>query len=197
VVTGGGRGVGRAIVERLVRDGGNVVVLEQDGSALDWLDTHTARARLAGVVGSASDLMTAGEAADRAEAFGPLRGWVNNAAIFRDAALDTQTPAQVLDLITLNLAPVVVGCGTAVRRFRAAGRGGAIVNVSSHQAPPSWPSRPHRRGRRRRGLSPVRKRQLRHRHSAPGRRSTVDAQPAASILKKSEPRTRSRWTIRS
>jgi NAD(P)-dependent dehydrogenase (short-subunit alcohol dehydrogenase family) len=40
----------------------------------------------------------------------------------------------VLDLITGNLAPVVVGCATAVRRFLAAGVGGAIVNVASHQA---------------------------------------------------------------
>jgi NAD(P)-dependent dehydrogenase (short-subunit alcohol dehydrogenase family) len=29
---------------------------------------------------------------------------------------------------------VVTGCAVAVRRFLAAGRGGAIVNVSSHQA---------------------------------------------------------------
>jgi NAD(P)-dependent dehydrogenase (short-subunit alcohol dehydrogenase family) len=32
------------------------------------------------------------------------------------------------------VAPVVTGCAVAVRRFLAAGRGGAIVNVSSHQA---------------------------------------------------------------
>jgi len=37
-------------------------------------------------------------------------------------------------LISLNLSPVVTGCATAVRRFLAAGTGGAIVNVSSHQA---------------------------------------------------------------
>lgn len=33
-----------------------------------------------------------------------------------------------------NLAPAVVGCATAVRRFLAAGVSGAIVNISSHQA---------------------------------------------------------------
>lgn len=40
----------------------------------------------------------------------------------------------MLALISQNLAPAVVGCATAVRRFLAAGAGGAIVNVSSHQA---------------------------------------------------------------
>ena len=43
-------------------------------------------------------------------------------------------PAAVLEAIRLNLAPAVVGSATAVRRFLAAGTGGAIVNVSSHQA---------------------------------------------------------------
>ncbi len=134
VVTGGGRGVGRAIVERLVGRGHAVVVVELDGSIVDWISTHAAQARLASVVGNASDVAVADEAADRAEAFGPLRGWVNNAAIFRDARLDTDGAPAVLDIVNLNLAPVVVGCATAVQRFRAAGTGGSIVNVSSHQA---------------------------------------------------------------
>lgn len=33
-----------------------------------------------------------------------------------------------------NLGPVITGCATAVRRYLAVGGGGAIVNVSSHQA---------------------------------------------------------------
>lgn len=136
VVTGGGRGIGRAIVERLLDDGGAVVVLELDPTALGWLDAHPGRARLAGVSGSAADATACERAADRAEAFGPLAGWVNNAATFRDASLHTATPAQIMSLIDDNLAPAVVGCATAVRRFRAPGRvaGGSIVNVSSHQA---------------------------------------------------------------
>jgi NAD(P)-dependent dehydrogenase (short-subunit alcohol dehydrogenase family) len=72
-------------------------------------------------------------AADLAEAAAPLAGWVNNAAVFRDASLHADPPGTVLELIGLNLVPVVVGCATAVRRFLDAG-GGAIVNVSSHQA---------------------------------------------------------------
>jgi NAD(P)-dependent dehydrogenase (short-subunit alcohol dehydrogenase family) len=54
--------------------------------------------------------------------------------VFRVASIDTGPAATVLELIELNLAPAVVGSATAVRRFLAAGDGGAIVNVSSHQA---------------------------------------------------------------
>jgi NAD(P)-dependent dehydrogenase (short-subunit alcohol dehydrogenase family) len=134
VVTGAGRGVGRAIVERLAQDGGSVVAIELDPDALDWLGSHPARGRLAAVVGSAADEAVANEAADRAQAAGTLTGWVNNAAVFRDAGLDTAPARDVLELISLNLAPAVVGCATAVRRFIGAAAGGAIVNVSSHQA---------------------------------------------------------------
>jgi NAD(P)-dependent dehydrogenase (short-subunit alcohol dehydrogenase family) len=130
VVTGGGRGVGRAVVERLLRDGTHVVTIEFDAGALDWLREHPAAIP---VVGSAADEAVADEAADRAERAAPLAGWVNNAAVFRDASVHTTAADDVLDLIHTNLAPSVVGATTAVRRFLAAGTGGAIVNVSSHQ----------------------------------------------------------------
>jgi NAD(P)-dependent dehydrogenase (short-subunit alcohol dehydrogenase family) len=134
VVTGGGRGVGRAIVERLLGDGDVVVAIELDPDALTWTGGHPAGERVVGVAGDAADEAVTGGAADLAQAAAPLAGWVNNAAVFRDASIDTDPAATVLELIGLNLAPAVVGCATAVRRFLAAGGGGAIVNVSSHQA---------------------------------------------------------------
>lgn len=134
MVTGGGRGVGRAIVERLVSDGGAVVALDLDPDALAWVGGHPAGPRVTAVAGSAADQEVCERAADTAERYGRLAGWVNNAAVFHDAALDTATADQVLDLITANLAPAIAGSLVAVRRFLAGGQGGAIVNVSSHQA---------------------------------------------------------------
>lgn len=137
VVTGGGRGVGRAIAERLLADGSTVVVIDRDDAALDWASAHPAGARLIAVAGDAADEAITGQAADLAERAGRLAGWVNNAAIFRDAWLDVVPAAEITGLIMVNLSLAVTGCGTAIRRFLAvgtAGAGGAIVNVSSHQA---------------------------------------------------------------
>jgi NAD(P)-dependent dehydrogenase (short-subunit alcohol dehydrogenase family) len=130
VVTGAGRGVGRAIAARLLADGHTVVVLESDVDAVDWVSGAGATA----VLGSAADEAAALRAADRAAELGEFAGWVNNAAVFRDAALDSAPPDDIVALIAANLAPTVVGSAVAVRRLRAAGTPGAIVNVSSHQA---------------------------------------------------------------
>jgi len=136
VVTGGGRGVGRAIVERLLKDAeyNAVVAIELDSDALAWMEDHTSSPRAISIIGDASDEAVAERAADLAEETGTLSGWVNNAAVFRDTSVHSASTRDVLDLITLNLDPAVVGCTTAIRRFLAAGTQGAIVNISSHQA---------------------------------------------------------------
>jgi len=134
VVTGGGRGVGRAVAERLLGDGGHVVVVDLDAESLEWVSGHPSRDRLEAVVGSASEENVATRAAEIAEAAAPLAGWVNNAAVFRDASLDTAPAEEILGLINATLAPAVVGSWVAVRLLLASDRQGSVVNVSSHQA---------------------------------------------------------------
>jgi NAD(P)-dependent dehydrogenase (short-subunit alcohol dehydrogenase family) len=128
-VTGGARGIGQAIAARLAGpDGGHVVVLDpaeppvRPGERLTYLR------------GDAGDPDVATRAAELAEEHGELAGWVNNAAIFRDAGLATATAPAVLELITANLALAVTGCHVAVNHFLAHRRPGSVVNVSSHQA---------------------------------------------------------------
>ncbi len=134
VVTGGGRGIGRAVVERLLIEANTVVVIEFDQAALAWIGDHSAGSRVKAVVGDAADEKVTERAADLAMASGTFAGWVNNAAVFRDASIHSAGARTVLDLVALNLNPVVVGCATAIRRFLATGTPGAIVNLSSYQA---------------------------------------------------------------
>jgi NAD(P)-dependent dehydrogenase (short-subunit alcohol dehydrogenase family) len=76
---------------------------------------HPAGSRLVVVSGSAADEAVTERPADLAQDAGSLAGWVNNAAMFRDAVLDSASTREVLDLIALNVEPAVVGCATAVR----------------------------------------------------------------------------------
>jgi NAD(P)-dependent dehydrogenase (short-subunit alcohol dehydrogenase family) len=124
VVTGGARGVGRAIAERLRVDGA-VVVVDIGEAAIEGVES---------VVGDAADDDVLAQAIDVAASRGRLSGWVNNAAVFRDAALHEAESRAIVELIAENLALAVAGAGAAVRRFLADGTAGAIVNVSSHQA---------------------------------------------------------------
>ena len=127
VVTGGSQGIGRAIAQRLSRLG-FVVVLDVAGE-LGWDDPSVEL-----ISGDAGDPAIAQRAAARAEEAGPMIGWVNNAAVFRDASLDSAAAPQVLELIMANLALAVTGCHTAANHYLQHARAGAIVNVSSHQA---------------------------------------------------------------
>ncbi|HUB39733.1 MAG TPA: SDR family oxidoreductase [Streptosporangiaceae bacterium] len=134
VVTGGGSGIGRVIADRLLADGGSVVVLDRDHDALAWTSSHPAGRRVISLAGDAADEAVTARAADLAADAGELAGWVNNAAVFKDAWLHATPAREVAELITANLNLAVTGCATAVRRFLSAGTSGAIVNVSSHQA---------------------------------------------------------------
>jgi NAD(P)-dependent dehydrogenase (short-subunit alcohol dehydrogenase family) len=126
VVTGAARGIGRVIAQRLAADG-YVVALD----VLEAMDSDHPCVEL--LTGDASDPDVAVAAAQAAEQVAPLAGWVNNAAIFRDAGLTTASASEVMELISANLALAVTGCHTAVRHFRRHRRSGAIVNISSHQ----------------------------------------------------------------
>lgn len=126
VVTGASGGVGAAIAEHLASLG-HVVNLDPAPAVGTNPRVHHLQA-------DAGDPTAAAAAAELAETHGELRGWVNNAAVFRDASLATASAEQIGDLITLNLNLALVGCHTAVWHFLAHSRPGAIVNVSSHQA---------------------------------------------------------------
>ena len=126
VVTGASGGVGAVIAEHLSTVG-HVINLDPAPAAGASSRVHHLR-------GDAGDAVAAAAAAELAETHGELRGWVNNAAVFRDAGLATATADEIGVLVALNLNLALVGCHTAVRHFLTHERPGSIVNVSSHQA---------------------------------------------------------------
>ncbi|WIM97438.1 SDR family oxidoreductase [Actinoplanes oblitus] len=134
VVTGGGGGIGRAVADRLLGDRDLVVVLDRDPAALGWIDGHPSGSRIIPVLGDATDQAVAERAARTAASAAPLRGWVNNAAVFPVAWLHETPAVEVSRLIRRNLDLTLTGCAAALGTFLSAGTGGAIVNISSHQA---------------------------------------------------------------
>lgn len=105
-------------------------MVEFDGAALEWTRDCPA---VTAVVGDAGDETVTAEAVRVAAEAGELRGWVNNAAVFRDAWLHDTPAREIVETIGRNLEPAVAGCAAAIRHFLAAGGGGSVVNISSHQ----------------------------------------------------------------
>jgi NAD(P)-dependent dehydrogenase (short-subunit alcohol dehydrogenase family) len=136
VVTGAGRGIGKAIASRLLDDGRHVVGIDLDDQTLGWLDRHDAATM---VVGDATDEATAERAAIAASDAGSFDGWVNNAAVFRKTPGATSSATEIREAVATNLDAAIVGSVTAVRQFLSSGTTGAIVNVSSIQARQSVP----------------------------------------------------------
>jgi NAD(P)-dependent dehydrogenase (short-subunit alcohol dehydrogenase family) len=129
VVTGASGGVGRSIAEALLRNGAGVVVV--DVAPAEWLEDV---AHGSAIVGDAGDAAVLSAAIQAARELGELHGWVNNAAVFRDAWLHEAGSDAVLDIVDAILRPTVAGSSAALEEFLRAGIGGSIVNVSSHQA---------------------------------------------------------------
>jgi NAD(P)-dependent dehydrogenase (short-subunit alcohol dehydrogenase family) len=135
VVTGAAMGAGRAIAERLVSDGYDVVGVDRDARAL----AATARELgLLAVDGDVGDWQTHETAADAAESVGRIAGWVNNAGIDIQGGAHEVTPADIDRGLRVLQLGVMYGTAVAVRRMLGHGAG-SIVNVSSIQAVATFP----------------------------------------------------------
>jgi glucose 1-dehydrogenase len=132
VVTGCGTGLGRAIFERLVADGWAAVGIEWDAERA--ADARALPGAGDVLTGDAADRDVLAAAAARATALAPLAGWVNNAAVGRMGMLHDAVPAEVDEIIRINLMGAFWGCAEAVRAFLAQRSPGAIVNISSIHA---------------------------------------------------------------
>lgn len=135
VVTGAANGLGRAVAETLLAQGWSVVGLDVDE---DGIGRASSELGLTPVVGSIVDWAAHERAAEAAAGLGPLRGWVNNAAIdLQGAAHEVDADHVAAGLEVLCQGPML-GMAVAVRRMLPH-RAGCIVNVSSIQAVATFP----------------------------------------------------------
>src|SRR5438105_2722921 len=132
-ITGGSRGIGAAIVQRLAKDGLHVVAVARTH---DKLEQIVAQIKAEGGSAEAiacdianSDSLTA--AVEKvAEAHGRLDVLVNNAGITKDGLILRMDDEDFDSVITTNLKSAFVAIRAAARPMMRA-KGGRIINISS------------------------------------------------------------------
>lgn len=130
VVTGGARGIGRGIAERMVARGHHVLITDIDGAAARR--TAEEIGAVAGLQQDVRDEASHRAVTEEALQHGPLAVWFNNAGVGNDGALMELSSASVEQLVHVNLLGVAWGMRAAVDAFGS--RGGDIVNTASLSA---------------------------------------------------------------
>jgi 3-oxoacyl-[acyl-carrier protein] reductase len=125
LVTGGSRGIGRAIVAELVGAGAEVVFGYRSGE-----DESAELAKETGARAVRADVSSPEDAARLVEEAGDLDILVNNAGLTRDGLLARMSDEDWRAVIDTNLSAIFYTC-RAVTRPMMKKRAGSIVNISS------------------------------------------------------------------
>ena len=134
VVTGGGRGLGRAYCESLAEQGANVVAadIRDTGNTIEAV--KSAGGHAIGVHLDVTDPISCNEMANAAiEAYGRIDSLVNNAALYGDISggrFDQISDSQWDNVMNVNIKGIWNCCRACVPSIRESG-GGTIINISS------------------------------------------------------------------
>ncbi len=140
IVTGGGRGIGAAVVARLASAGPDVVVnYRADAAAAAQVAADAARAgvRAVAVPADVADPAAVDRLFAAAAELGPVTGLVNSAGLTAHLGDLAETPVEVVRrVLDVNLLGTVLCARRAaqVLSTRRGGPGGAMVNLSSAAA---------------------------------------------------------------
>lgn len=127
LVTGGGSGIGLAVVEAALAEGCRAVAVDRDAAALERLG---GRDRLTVLALDVADEAAVAAAIARIDRETPLTGVVNCAGIAADVPLLETTTADFRRILEVNLVGSFVVTREAVRHMLPRGRG-SIVNIAS------------------------------------------------------------------
>jgi 3-oxoacyl-[acyl-carrier protein] reductase len=143
VITGAGRGIGRAIALQLADRGANLALLDLNATDLEASRAQCAAKSVAAriyTVNVAKEEDVISSMGRVAADFGRLDGLVNNAGILRDSLLvkakdrtviERMSLAQWNAVIDVNLTGVFLCAREAAARMIEFGEGGVIVSISS------------------------------------------------------------------
>jgi D-sorbitol dehydrogenase (acceptor) len=128
LVTGGARGIGRAICEAMAEAGARVAVADL------LMDEAQQTAKAVGGIGLAMDVTKFDDLAQQVDGvedqMGGIDILVNNAGIFNMASLDKITPEDYRRQYDVNLGGTLFACQAVVPAMKRRG-GGSIINFSS------------------------------------------------------------------
>jgi 3-oxoacyl-[acyl-carrier protein] reductase len=145
LVTGGGRGIGRAIALAFAREGASIGLLDQNRATLEvtLADAKGLGAEAMGVAGDVSDEASVTVAVREVEAaLGGIDVLVNNAGIMSYSTLDTM-PVEMWDrMMAINLRSVFLCSRLVIPRMKAQGWG-RIINLGSQLAQKGAPELVH------------------------------------------------------
>ena len=130
VVTGGGRGIGKALSHALAREGVLVAIADLDGEIAEQAAAEVGAGAI-GIALDVTDRVAFTVALDDIEQrLGPLDIVVNNAGIMPIGLFEEETDATAIRQLELNLHAVIHGSKEAVRRMKPR-HTGQIVNMAS------------------------------------------------------------------
>ena len=142
-ITGGGRGLGRAMALAFADKGGHVAILDLNQTELDETCSQ-ARARGVRAAGYLTNVTSEAEVTGALDAvvrdFGRLDVMVNNAGITKDGLLVKVKDGEVVSkmsleqwntVISVDLTGVFLGGREAAERMIRLGNGGVIINITS------------------------------------------------------------------
>jgi NAD(P)-dependent dehydrogenase (short-subunit alcohol dehydrogenase family) len=129
-VTGGGRGIGKALSRSLAREGVRVAIADLDGAAAEQAAAEAGGGAI-GIRLDVTDRPAFTAALDDAERrLGAIDVIVNNAGIMPIGPFEDETDATAIRQLEINLHAVIHGSKEAVRRMKPR-RSGHIVNIAS------------------------------------------------------------------
>jgi len=134
LVTGGGRGIGKAIVLELASQGADVVISDIDLASAEQVATEAKSSYGVRAIGMKADVANASEVetmvGKAVEVMGKIDILVNNAGITRDTLLMRMDEKDWDMVLAVNLKGAFL-CTRAVSRYMMKQRSGKIVNISS------------------------------------------------------------------